>query len=173
MTFQGMMPPCRWATLVQELGRMTKQEKSDGSTGSRRLITNNGERFSSMCEENDFVLVRTLFIYKTSISWLGHHQMETPKARSTRSWKQMEPFSTGSVNNVPWWHCLLWQGLGLKLRKTKIGTNKSKQFDVAKLKDPGAREQCTIRNRYNILQDETAIAIDQSMGQWMMLLQKP
>ena len=55
----------------------------------------------------------------------------------------------------------------LKLRKTKIGTNKSKQFDVVKLKDPGVREQCTItlRNRYNILQDEPAIAIDKSMEQ--------
>ena len=35
------------------------------------VITNNGERFSSMCEENDLVLVRTLFIYKNihKLTW--------------------------------------------------------------------------------------------------------
>lgn len=134
-------------------------------------ITNNDDRFSSMCEENDFVLVRTLFIYINKLTW-------TSPNGNTKSQINKIMETNGSILYRKCEQCAMMTSFAmarirLKLRKTKIGTNKSKQFDVAKLKDPGVREQCTIRNRYNIPQDETAIAIDQSMGRGMMLLQKP
>lgn len=50
-----------------------------------------------------------------------------------------------------------------QVRKAKLGTCNSKQFDVHNLKDPDVKEEftITIRNRYSALQDETVVIIDQ------------
>lgn len=50
-----------------------------------------------------------------------------------------------------------------QVRKAKLGTCNSKQFDVHNFKDPDVKEEftITIRNRYSALQDETVVTIDQ------------
>ena len=53
-------------------------------------------------------------------------------------------------------HNLLVAKLALKLRKTKVGESKNKQFDAIRLQDQAVRTDFSValRNRFDILQDE-------------------
>ena len=59
-------------------------------------------------------------------------------------------------------HNLLVAKMTLKLRNAKIGMTRNQQPDNSKLKDTLIMEKFSImlRNRFSILQDETALTID-------------
>ncbi|XP_062609792.1 craniofacial development protein 2-like [Saccostrea cucullata] len=132
-------------------------------------LTDNGERLISICEENDFVIGGSLFAHKTihKMTWtspdgrtksqIDHIVINSKWRHSLQDVRAVRHADIGSDHN------LVIAKICLKLRKAKIGSSKSKRFDVSKLNDPGVREEfnITLRNRYSKLQDETAITIDQ------------
>ena len=142
--------------LMVDFSARVRQEKSDGSTGSRRYhIQHRHQRLRGKWRH--IVIDGTLFAHKalSSITW-EHYKPDRPHHEE----QPMEAISIGlqAVRHVHIGsgHNLVIAKIGLKLRRARIRTNKSKWFDV-KLEDPGVGElfYIMLRNRYSKPQDDT------------------
>ena len=142
--------------LMVDFSARVGQEKSDGSTGSRRYhIQHRHQRLRGKWRH--IVIGGNLLAHKdlSSIRW-EHYKPDRPHHEQ----QQMKAISIGlrAVRHahIGSGHNLVIAKIGLKLRRARIRTNKSKWFDV-KLKDPGVGELFYImfRNRYSKPQDDT------------------
>ena len=145
----------------------TNRERVMGRHGIGE-ITDNGERLVGICEENNLIIGGTLFQHKNihKLTWtspdgqsqnqIDHIVINSKWRRSLQDVRVMRQADVGSDHN------LLVAKIALKLRKTKMGGKRKQRFDVEQLKDTATKNKFKIalRNKFNILQDTTAMSID-------------
>ena len=105
-------------------------------------ITDNGERFIDICQENNLVIGGTLFTHKDihKLTWtspdrktqsqIDHIIINGKWRHSLQDVRVMRHANIGSDHN------LLVSKVKLKLRKAKIGSTINKQVAIENLNDP-------------------------------------
>ena len=135
-----------------------------GKHGIGLNLTDNGDRLIDICQENNLVIGGTLFTHKDihkltdgkTQSQIDHIIINGKWRHSLQDVRVMRHADIGIDHN------LLVSKVKLKLRKAKTGSAINKRVAIESLKDPATKQDfCfSLRNRFNTLQNETAMTID-------------
>ena len=131
-------------------------------------ITDNGGRVINLCVEINRIIGGTLYTHRNvrnltrtspderTKSHIDHIIINSKWRGSLHDVRVMRNADVGSDHN------LSMAMMTLKHRDTKIGTSRNQRRDISKMKDIHIKEKLNIalRNRISILQDETALTID-------------
>ncbi|XP_052271877.1 uncharacterized protein LOC127872590 [Dreissena polymorpha] len=150
--------------------RLAATTKIEGTMGRHGvgMITDNGERVVNFCQQNDLVIEGTLFAHKEiyKLTWTsldGRIQKQIDRIITNGRWRHsLQDVRVMRHADIGSDHSLLVAKVTLKLRKAKTRDIKNQRYDVVKLKDPKVKEEfrLTLRNSFNILEDEAALTIE-------------
>ena len=166
MTFQDVL--LLVGDLNARVGYNNKNRESAMEKHGVGDLTNNGERVINLWGDNKLIIGGTRLMHRnihklTRTSSDGRTQSQVDHIIINSKWRgSLQDVRAMRNANVGSDHNLLVAKMTLKLRNAKIGMTRNQQPDNSKLKDTLIMEKFSImlRNRFSILQDETALTID-------------
>ena len=132
------------------------------------IITNNGERLINICQENNLVIGGSLFTHRDihKLTWTspdGNTKSQIDHIIINGKWRHsLLDVRVKRNADIGSDHNLLVAKVKIKLRKAKIASVTNQRIAIEKLKDQATRTNycTTLRNRFNVLQNDTAMTID-------------
>jgi hypothetical protein len=147
----------------------TENKGRENTMGKQGIgeCNNNGERLTTLCQENNLVIGGTIFVHKKihKVTWNspdGHTQNQIDHIIINNRWRgSLQDVVARRGADVGSDHTLVLAKVRLKLRKAKRKSERPPPIDVEKLKNPKVCKtfQVEVQNRFSVLQEQTEMEL--------------